>query len=93
MGRFTFELSDEDREHLTQRARATGTSTADVLRRSLKPPTVRKLLTVAETAERLSVSKATVYRLCREGKLRSRKVKNSLRVDTHSLEDFMDGRR
>ena len=93
MRRVTIELPDEEAEHIQQQARAARISTGDALRRALKPKPVRRLVTVAETAERLSVSKPTIYRLCREGKLRSRKVKGALRIDSHSLTDYMDGKR
>jgi len=48
---------------------------------------VERLLTVKEAAERLRVSTATVYGLCKGAKLRHVRVGNSIRI----LEDSLVG--
>jgi excisionase family DNA binding protein len=48
-----------------------------------------RLLTVAEVASRLSVSTATVYKLCERGELRSVRISNAIRVLPHDLESFL----
>jgi excisionase family DNA binding protein len=50
---------------------------------------VSALLTVAEVARRLSVCRATVYRLCREGRLRHVRVSNAIRVPEPSLGEYL----
>ena len=53
----------------------------------------RRLFTVAETADRLSVSKPTVRRFLQRGRLKLVKVGGSVRVEVGSLADFIAGRR
>jgi excisionase family DNA binding protein len=47
------------------------------------------LLTVKDVAKRLGVCKATVYRLCEEGKLGHVRVSNAVRVRPADLERFL----
>jgi excisionase family DNA binding protein len=47
------------------------------------------MLTVAEAAARLSVSKESVYRLVRRGHLRARKVGAALRIFSESLVAYL----
>ncbi len=47
------------------------------------------LLTVAEVARRLAVCRATVYRICREGRLRHIRISNSIRVPPGALETYL----
>jgi excisionase family DNA binding protein len=50
---------------------------------------VEQLLTVAEVAERLRVSTATVYALCKRGQLRHVRVANAIRISDQSVADFL----
>ena len=55
-------------------------------------PVVRaeaRLLTVTEIAVRLGVCRATVYRLCDEGKLTHIRISGAIRVDDLDLEAFI----
>ncbi len=47
------------------------------------------LLTVAEVARRLAVCRATVYRICREGRLAHARVSNAIRVPASALEAYL----
>ncbi|RKG63502.1 DNA-binding protein [Corallococcus sp. CA054B] len=47
------------------------------------------LLTVRDVATRLAVSTATVYRLCKQGQLRSIRVSGAVRVDPTSVATFV----
>jgi len=47
-------------------------------------------LTVREAAARLRISTATVYALCRAGKLEHHRVSNAIRISDRALEDFME---
>jgi len=47
------------------------------------------LLTVAEVAEELRVSKMTVYRLCHSGDLASVRVGRSFRVSRAALDTYL----
>lgn len=47
------------------------------------------LLTVAEVAARLRVSKMTVYRLCRSGELESGWIGGSVRIDEADLAEYI----
>ena len=91
MPRVTVELSNEEADQLEEFSRKEGVSRLEALRRLIEKP--RRFITVPETAERLSVSKPTIYRLCKHGRLRSKKVGSTLRVDTQSLEEYLDGKR
>jgi excisionase family DNA binding protein len=52
------------------------------------------LLTVAEVAARLQLSRKTAYRLCDRGELPSLRVSgNAIRVLLQDLEAFVEGRR
>ena len=53
------------------------------------PGQVVGLLTVAEVAKRLAVSRATVYALCERGELRHLRVSNAIRVIPADLEEFI----
>jgi excisionase family DNA binding protein len=53
--------------------------------RSRKPIPVDRLLTVAEVAAFLRVSKMTVYRLCESDELASIRVGRSIRIDKDSF--------
>lgn len=50
----------------------------------------RQLLTVREVASRLSVSVRTVWRLIEQGKLRTRRIGNTTRIEAAHLDDFID---
>jgi len=56
--------------------------------RDNREPTL--LLTVSETADRLHVSKPTVYVLINSGQLRSIKVGRIRRIPCKALEDYID---
>ena len=51
-----------------------------------------RLLKVAEIAERLDVSNATVYGLCERGELPYVWIVNSLRIRPRDLEEFIASR-
>ena len=53
---------------------------------------MRKLLTVADLAEKLNIPVNSVYRLSRAGKIPSLKVGNSLRFDPMVIASWMDDR-
>jgi excisionase family DNA binding protein len=58
------------------------------------PSLPRALLTVAQVADLLGLSKATVYKLCDCGDLAHVRVSNSIRVTRSDLELFLkSGRR
>ena len=57
--------------------------------RARVPPAVELWLTVGEVAQRLRVSTATVYTLCKQGRLRHTRVVNSIRIRAQDLEDFV----
>jgi excisionase family DNA binding protein len=48
-----------------------------------------RLLTVREVADRLAVCTATVYTLCKRGRLRFIRVSGSIRLDPRSVEAFL----
>ena len=48
--------------------------------RAAVPRAVERWLTVGEVAERLRVSTATVYALCKRGRLRHVRVANAIRI-------------
>jgi excisionase family DNA binding protein len=48
-----------------------------------------RLLTVREVAGRLAVCTATVYALCKQGRLRFIRVAGAIRIDPASVEAFM----
>ena len=48
-----------------------------------------RLLSVRDVAERLAVSTATVYALCKRGQLRHVRVSGALRIDPASVEAFI----
>jgi excisionase family DNA binding protein len=48
-----------------------------------------RLLTVREVAGRLSVSTATVYKLCEQRRLRFIRVSGAIRIDPSSVEEFI----
>jgi excisionase family DNA binding protein len=47
------------------------------------------LLTVAEVARQLRVCRATVYRLCAEGRLGHVRVSNAIRVPASALAEYL----
>jgi excisionase family DNA binding protein len=49
---------------------------------------VERWLTIADVAERLRVSTATVYGLCKRGELQHVRVANAIRVSQKALSDF-----
>ncbi len=51
----------------------------------MRPHAVERWLTVAEVAERLRVSRASVYALCERGELRHARVGNVIRVCIDAL--------
>jgi excisionase family DNA binding protein len=55
---------------------------------STGPRAVERLLRVGEVAERLRVSTATVYALCKRGELAHARVANSIRVSERALAAF-----
>ncbi|WP_375772943.1 helix-turn-helix domain-containing protein [Archangium gephyra] len=48
-----------------------------------------RLLSVRDVAERLAVSTATVYALCKRGQLQHIPVSGALRIDPASVEAFI----
>jgi excisionase family DNA binding protein len=50
------------------------------------------LLTVAEVADRLGVSAATVYKLCDRGELIHARILNVIRIDAADLSAFVAAR-
>jgi excisionase family DNA binding protein len=54
---------------------------------------VSQFLSVREAAKALSVSPATVYKLCRRGELPHVRVSNSIRVAPDDLAAFVASRR
>jgi excisionase family DNA binding protein len=48
------------------------------------------LLTVQEVANRLNVSRPTVYRLVKKGKIQHIKVEGSIRIKPGDLESFIE---
>jgi len=50
------------------------------------------LLTARDVAQRLRVSTATVYALCRRGELRHYRVSNAIRVSEEALANYLQGR-
>ncbi len=53
----------------------------------------RSLLTVAEVARRLGVCKATVYRICAEGRLAHVRISNAIRVPGEALVAYLHSAR
>lgn len=53
------------------------------------PRIVPRLMKASEVAERLSVSTATVYALCRRGALQHVRVANAIRVPEAALAAFL----
>ncbi|HVL81694.1 MAG TPA: helix-turn-helix domain-containing protein [Actinomycetota bacterium] len=53
-------------------------------------PEISKLLTVAEVAAVMRVSRMTVYRLIRRGQLRAIKVGRNYRVREEDLTSYLD---
>lgn len=52
-----------------------------------------ELLTIEEVADRLKVSKMTVYRYIKSGKLMAYKLEQELRVKAIDLHSFLDKRK
>jgi len=52
-----------------------------------------ELLTIEEVADRLKVSKMTVYRYIKSGKLMAYKLEQELRVKVVDLDSFLDKRK
>lgn len=48
-----------------------------------------ELLTVTETAARLKVSRATVFRLLRDGELQRLKVRGVTRISTYDIAQYL----
>ncbi len=48
-----------------------------------------KMLTVAECAEQMRVSKMTVYRLVHDGEIRAYKIGASLRIPEQAWHDYL----
>ncbi len=48
------------------------------------------VLTVREVAARLRISTATVYALCRDGKLEHHRVSNAIRISERALVDYLE---
>jgi excisionase family DNA binding protein len=53
------------------------------------PHAVERWLTVGEVAERLRVSSATVYAMCKRGQLRHVRVANAVRIGERALCDIL----
>jgi excisionase family DNA binding protein len=60
---------------------------------SSRTPLVDRLLTVAETAERLAVSRATIYRLFDDGELAPIRIRSDIRVAPEDVADLIERRR
>jgi excisionase family DNA binding protein len=52
-----------------------------------------RLLTISEVADRLAVSRATVYRLLADGALHPIRVRSHLRIAERDVRDLIDQRR
>jgi excisionase family DNA binding protein len=52
-----------------------------------------ELLTVNQAAERLSLCRATIYRLCKDGNLACIRILNAVRIPAEELERFVAGRK
>jgi putative molybdopterin biosynthesis protein len=52
-----------------------------------------ELLTIEEVADRLKISKMTVYRYIKSGKLMAYKLEQELRVKVVDLDSFLDKRK
>jgi excisionase family DNA binding protein len=52
---------------------------------------LRLLLTPEEAADRLALSRTTIYELIRKGELRSVKVGRARRIPAGALDDFVNG--
>lgn len=61
------------------------------MKRSTTTP--ERLLTVAEIAECLSLSKKSIYRLIDKGKLPVSRCGRSIRIQPKDLENFINGNR
>jgi excisionase family DNA binding protein len=48
-------------------------------------------LTVRGVAERLRVSTATVYALCRSGELQHHRISHAIRISEGGLAEYLDG--
>jgi excisionase family DNA binding protein len=48
-----------------------------------------KLLTAKEVAERLSISRVTLWRLARDGKIEAHRIGKQLRFDREEVEAFI----
>lgn len=57
---------------------------------ALEPVDVDRLIGVPETAERLAVSRATVYRMIHDGQLDAVKVRNKIRLPLRRVLALMD---
>jgi len=57
------------------------------------PSVPERLLTVREVAERLGVCTATVYSLCRDGKLEHVRIANAIRITPSALAALIAGRK
>jgi excisionase family DNA binding protein len=57
----------------------------------MEAPSLSVLLTVGEVAERLKLSRATVYGLVKRGELPSIRVSNSIRVRSDAVEALASG--
>lgn len=54
----------------------------------MSPAPYAKNLTVVEAAERLGVSRTTIYRLLGDGELKSMKVRRSRRIPVDAIERY-----
>jgi len=54
-------------------------------------PGTSSFLTVSDVAERLNVSKMTVYRLVHSGKLPAVHISHSFRISEESVSDYLAG--
>jgi excisionase family DNA binding protein len=59
---------------------------------AVNAPQPNSVLTVAEVAAQLRVSRMTVYRLCADGELPSWRVRRSIRVPADGLDRYMRAR-
>jgi excisionase family DNA binding protein len=59
----------------------------------VRGPQPERLLTVAVVADRLSLSKESVYRFVRRGRLAGVKAGSALRIRASSVEAFIAGKR
>jgi excisionase family DNA binding protein len=65
----------------------------DTVEVASRPPRTNRLLTISQTAERLAISRATVYRLLDERELTRIRIRSHTRISEADVEDLIARRR